>query len=75
MALQDLDTDDIEGCEFSKKFRAESSGDMQKLMACVGHWNHSNYSKTQLLCLIRPYKSKVAGFRVVWMILVSETYH
>ena len=36
IALQDLDTDDIEGCEFSKKFRAESSGDMEKLMACVG---------------------------------------
>ena len=37
IALQDLDTDDIEGCEFSKKFRAENSGDMEKLMACVGH--------------------------------------
>ena len=37
MALQDLNTDDIEGCEFSKKFRAEISGDMEKLMACVGH--------------------------------------
>ena len=37
MALQGLDTDDIEGCEFSKKFRAETSGDMEKLMACVGH--------------------------------------
>ena len=36
-ALQDLDTDNIEDCEFSKKFRAESSGDMKKLMACVGH--------------------------------------
>ena len=37
MALQDLDTDDIEGCEFSKKFRAGTSGDMEKLMTCVGH--------------------------------------
>ena len=38
MALQDLDKDHIEGCEFSKKFnRAETSGDMEKLMACVGH--------------------------------------
>ena len=36
-ALQGLDTDDFEGCEFSKKFRAETSGDMEKLMACVGH--------------------------------------
>ena len=36
IALQGLDTDDIEVCEFSKKFRAETS-DMQKLMACVGH--------------------------------------
>ena len=24
IALQGLDTDDIEGCEFSKKFRAET---------------------------------------------------
>ena len=37
IALQDLDTDDLEGCELSKKFRAETSGDMEKLMACVGH--------------------------------------
>ena len=36
IALQGLDKDDIEGCEFSKKFRAESE-DMEKLMACVGH--------------------------------------
>ena len=26
MALQGLETDDIEGCEFSKKFGAETSG-------------------------------------------------
>ena len=37
IALQSLDTDGFEGCEFSKKFRAETSGDMEKLMACVGH--------------------------------------
>ena len=37
MTLQDLDTDHIEGCDFSKKFRAETSGDMEKLMAYVGH--------------------------------------
>ena len=37
MDLQALDTDDIESCEFSKKFRAETSGDMEKLMACVEH--------------------------------------
>ena len=30
MALQDLDTDDIEDCEFSKNFRAESSEDVKK---------------------------------------------
>ena len=53
IALQGLDTDDIEGCEFSKKFRAETSGDMDKLMACVGHYNHSNYSKIQLLFLYK----------------------
>ena len=37
IALQCLDTDDFEGCEFLKKVRAESSGDMEKLMACDGH--------------------------------------
>ena len=37
IALQGLYTDDIEGCEFSKKFRAETNGDMENLMACVGH--------------------------------------
>ena len=36
--LQALETDDFEGCEFStEKFRAETSGDMEKQMACVGH--------------------------------------
>ena len=51
IALQGLDTDDIEGCEFAKEVRAETSGDMEKLMACVGHSDHSNHSKIQLLCL------------------------
>ena len=37
IALQGLDTDDIEGFDFSKKFRTETSGNMEKLMACVGH--------------------------------------
>ena len=37
MDLQGLDTYGFEGCEFSKKFRAETSGDMEKLIACVGH--------------------------------------
>ena len=36
IALQGLDINDIESYEFSKKFRAETSGDMEKLMACVG---------------------------------------
>ena len=36
-ALQGLDTDDFESCEFSWKFRAETIGDMEKLLACVGH--------------------------------------
>ena len=36
IALQGLDANDIEGCEFSKKFRAENSGDMEKLIVCVG---------------------------------------
>ena len=37
MALHELDTDDIEVCEFSKKFRAATNGYMENLMACVGH--------------------------------------
>ena len=37
IALQALDTDDLEGGEFSTKFRAETSGDIEKQMACVGH--------------------------------------
>ena len=37
IVLQAVDTGDLEGCEFSKKFRAKSSGDMEKLMGCVGH--------------------------------------
>ena len=37
ITLQDLDTDGIEGWEFSKKFRVETGEDMEKLMACVGH--------------------------------------
>ena len=38
LALQAaVDIDDLEGWEFSKKFRAKTSGDMKKLMGCVGH--------------------------------------
>ena len=37
IALQDLDTEDFESCQFSMKSRAETIGDMEKLMACVGH--------------------------------------
>ena len=37
MALEDLETDDIEGCEFWKKFRAETSWNMEKLMECFEH--------------------------------------
>ena len=37
IALQGLDIDNFEGCKISKKFRAETSGDMEKLMACAGH--------------------------------------
>eukprot|EP00493_Phyllostaurus_siculus_P020802 UN21127 len=42
IALQALDTDVLEDCEFSSKFRAETIGNMKKLIACVGHWNHPN---------------------------------
>ena len=35
--LQGLATNYIQGCDFSSKVRAETSGDMEKLMAYVGH--------------------------------------
>ena len=54
IALQVLDTDDLEGCEFSSKFRAESIGDIKKLMACVWHSeNHPNYSNIHSLGLYK----------------------
>ena len=37
IALQVLIKEDLEGCEFPKKFRAKSSGDMEKLMGYVRH--------------------------------------
>ena len=37
IALQLLGADDFEDSELSTKFRAETRGDMKKLMACVGH--------------------------------------
>ena len=37
IALHGWHTDDFEAFKLSKKFRAETSGDMKKLMACVGH--------------------------------------
>ena len=37
IALQDLDTDNFEGFEFSTKFRDEPSEDMEKLTTCVRH--------------------------------------
>ena len=36
IALQAVDIGDLEVCEFSKTFRAKCSGDMKKLMGCVG---------------------------------------
>ena len=37
IALQAVHIDDLESWEFSKKCRAKSSGDMKKVMGCVGH--------------------------------------
>ena len=63
IALQAVDTDDHEVSEFLtlsrrtghnlKKFRAKSIGDMKKLVGCVGHYNHPNYLKIQLLCVCK----------------------
>ena len=37
IALSGLHADDFAGCEFSWKIRAETIGDIEKQMACVGH--------------------------------------
>ena len=37
IALQVLNVDGFEDCELSTKFRAETRGDMEKIMACVRH--------------------------------------
>ena len=37
IALRAVDKDELEGCEFSKKFTSKSSGDMKKLMGYVRH--------------------------------------
>ena len=37
IALQVLVADDFEESELSAEIRAETRGDMKKLMACVGH--------------------------------------
>ena len=37
IALQVSNVDGFEDCGLSTKFRAETRGDMEKLMACVGH--------------------------------------
>ena len=37
IALQALATADLEGCKSSSRFRAETIGDIEKLIACVGH--------------------------------------
>ena len=37
IALSGLDANYFEGYEFSWKFRAKTSGDMEKQMACVRH--------------------------------------
>ena len=53
IAFQVLDADDFEDYELSTKFRAETRGDMEKLMACVRHQNHPNYSKIWLFGLYK----------------------
>ena len=37
IALERIDTHDFGDQEFSTKSRAENNGNMEKLMACVGH--------------------------------------
>ena len=40
IALQSVNTDETQmtpKIEFSKKFRSKSSGDMEKLIGCIGH--------------------------------------
>ena len=47
IALQVLNTEDLEGCDFSKKFRSKSSGD--------------NYGKTNRLCQTQEYGKALQG--------------
>ena len=37
IALQAVDIDDLEGWEFTNKFREKNRADMKKLIGCVGH--------------------------------------
>ena len=58
ISLQAVEIDDLEGWEFSKKFRAKSSGDMKKLMGCVAKIIQTTW-KSNYFTFIGPYKCKV----------------
>ena len=51
-----MDTDGFESCEISKKLRDEASGDMEKLMVCVGQQNRPNYSKGICVQTLKSYE-------------------
>ena len=70
-----MNTEDLEDFEFSKKFRAKSSGDMEKLMGCVALKSSKLLDISLTLPLQGLIKAKELDFRVVWMILVSDTTH
>ena len=53
IALQVLNVDGFEDCELSTKFRAETRGDMEKIMACFGHQNYTSYLKMRFSCLYK----------------------
>ena len=75
IALQAVDIDDIEDWEFSKKFRAKSSGDMKKLMGWSDTKIIQTTWKSSYFAFITAYKGKVTEFSVSLMILVSDTTH
>ena len=60
IALQVLNVDGFEDCELSTKFRAETGGDMKKIMAYVSDIKITQATrKSGSFGFITPYKGKI----------------
>ena len=66
-----METDDFENDKFLKKFRTKTIGNMEKLMACVGHKNFLTYFKDK----VTEFSSSLGGFNVRHKPLVSPYFH